>query len=161
MNATIPTPTYSQAELAMYHHQSLGNPQKDTLLRALRKHPTQFKTFPGLTYKLISAHLPPSEATEKDHTTMARKGLRSFRSMTKNMTNAHRNISNFLLAEEVCLAQEDEIYCYVILGDTNNNKICSDLTGRFPVDSYDVKTTFLLGMSINSMPFYDYEIARR
>ena len=63
MNATTPTPTYSQAELAMYHHQLLGNPPKDTLLRALRKHPTQFETFPGLTYELISTHLPPSKAT--------------------------------------------------------------------------------------------------
>ena len=42
-NFTTPTSTFSQAELAMYHHQSLGNPRKDTILRALRKHPTQLR----------------------------------------------------------------------------------------------------------------------
>ena len=118
-NVTTPTPTFSQAELALYHHQSLGNPRKDTMLRALRKHPTQFQTFPGLSYELVSTHLPPSEATEKIHIIMTRKGLRSTRTMTKKLVKARHNISNFLPAEEVCLAEEDEIYCYAILGDSN------------------------------------------
>ena len=59
--------------------------------------------------------------------------------MAKNMANARRKTSNFLLAEEVCLAQEDKIYCYAILGDNNNNTVYSNLTGRFPVESYDGK----------------------
>ena len=49
-NAITQVPTMSKAELAMYHHQSLGNPRKDALLRALRRHPDQFKTFPGLNW---------------------------------------------------------------------------------------------------------------
>ena len=150
-NVTTPTPTFSQAELAMYHHQSLGNPRKDTMLRALRKHPTQFQTFPGLSYELVSAHLPPSEATEKGHMIMTRKGLRSTRTMAKKLVKVHRDISNFLPAEEVCLAEGDEIYCYAILGDGNENPIYSDLTGRFPVESYNGKTTFLLHTCTNSM----------
>ena len=48
VNATTSTPSYSQAELAIYHHQCLGNPRKETILRVLRKHPTQFETFLGL-----------------------------------------------------------------------------------------------------------------
>ena len=53
-NVATPTLTFSQVELAMYHHQSLGNPRKDTMLKALRKHPTQFQTSPGLSYELVS-----------------------------------------------------------------------------------------------------------
>ena len=139
MNATTQIPTFSQTELAMYHHQSLGNPRKETLLKALKKHPTQFETFPGLTYTLISAHLPPSEATEKGHMIMTRKGLRSTNKLIKKMAEARRDIGNFLPAEEMCLAEEDEIYCYAVLGDNNENTIYSDQTGRFPVESYDGK----------------------
>ena len=50
--------TTSMAELAMYHHQSLGSPPRTTLLRAIRKHPNLFHTFPGLNYELIRKHLP-------------------------------------------------------------------------------------------------------
>ena len=138
-NATTLTPTFSKPELAMYHHQSLGNPRKETLLRALREHPDQFKIFPGLTYEVISAHLPPSEATEKGHMIMTRKGLRSTRTMANKLAKARHDISNFLPKVEVCLAEEDKIYCYAILGDNNDDTIYSDLTGRFPVESYDGK----------------------
>ena len=41
--------------------------------------------------------------------------------------------------EEACLAEEDKIYCYAVLGDKNERTIYSDLTGRFPVESYDGK----------------------
>ena len=95
VNTTTPTPTFSKAELAMYYHQSLGNPRKETLLKRIRKHPTQFKTFPGLTCDLVSTHLPPSEATEKGHMILTRKGLRSTRTMAKNIANARRDISIF------------------------------------------------------------------
>ena len=150
-NVTTLTPTFSRLELAMYHHQFLGNPRKETMLKALRKHPSQFQTFPGLSYELVSAHLPPSEATEKGHMIMTRKGLRSTRTMANKLMKARHDISNFLPAEEVCLAEEDEIYCYAILGDSNENTIYSDLTGRFPVESYDGKTTCLLLTCTNSM----------
>ena len=59
--------------------------------------------------------------------------------MAKKLVKARRDISNSLPADEVCLAEEDEIYCYVILGDSNDNTIYSDLTGRFSEESYDEK----------------------
>ena len=70
----------------MYHYQSLGNPRKKTLLRALKRHPDQFVTFSGLTWDLINNHLPPSKATEKGHMIMTRKGLKSTRSIAKTTT---------------------------------------------------------------------------
>ena len=70
---------------------------------------------------------------------MARKGLRSTRKMRKQIAEARRDISNFLPAEEMCLAEEDEIYCHAVLGDSNDNTIYSDLTRRFPVESYNGK----------------------
>ena len=144
-NVTTQITTFSREELAMYHHQSLGNPRKETLMRALKENPTQFETFPGLTHELIRDHLPPSEATEKGHMIMTRKGLKSTRTMTKQLVKARRDVGNFLPAEEVCLAEEDEIYCYAILGDSNDNTIYSDLTWRFPVESYDGKNYIFIG----------------
>ena len=64
-NVTTQITTFSREELAMYHHQSLGNPRKETLMSALKENPSQFETFPGLTHELIRDHLPPSKATEK------------------------------------------------------------------------------------------------
>ena len=59
--------------------------------------------------------------------------------MAKNMVQARCNIGNFLPAEEMCEAQEDKIYYYTILGDTNDNTFYSNLTVRFPVESYGGK----------------------
>ena len=92
-NAITQVPTMSRAELVMYHHQSLGNPRKDALLRALKRHPDQFVTFPGLPWDLIKNHLPPTEATEKRHMIMTRKGLKSTRSITRQITKARKDIS--------------------------------------------------------------------
>ena len=39
--------------------------------------------------------------------------------------------------EHMCSAHEDEIYCFAVIGDKNENTIYSDLTGQFPVRSYD------------------------
>ena len=110
-NAITQVPTMSRAELAMYHHQSLGNPRKDTLLRALKRHPDQFVTFPGLEWDLIKNHLPPSEATDKGHMIMTRKGLKSTRAITRQITKTRKYISNLLPTEKVYLAEEDKLYC--------------------------------------------------
>ena len=42
--------TSSQAELAMYHHQSLGSPPKTTFLKAIKRHTNLYSTLPGLSY---------------------------------------------------------------------------------------------------------------
>ena len=68
--------TSSKAELAAYHHQSLGSPPMSTLLLVLKNHPNLFFTFPGLTYELINKHLPPSSATAKGHTCVVIPGNR-------------------------------------------------------------------------------------
>ena len=38
--------------------------------------------------------------------------------------------------KHVCTAQEDELFCYAVLGD-KDNKIYSNLTRQFPVRSYE------------------------
>ena len=144
----------TRAELAMYHHQLLGNPRKDALLRALKRHPDQCVAFPGSNSDLFNNHLPPSEATDKEHMIMTRKGLKSTRAVARQITKTRKDVSNLLPTEEVCFAEEDKIYCYVVLEDKNERTIYSDLTGRFPVESYDEKkTTFLLLMRTNSILF--------
>ena len=39
-------------------------------------------------------------------------------------------------AEEICAAEDDEIFCYSITTDNDGNVIYSDLAGRFPIESY-------------------------
>ena len=38
--------------------------------------------------------------------------------------------------EHFCSAIEDKIFFFAVIGDANENKIYSDLTGRFPIQSY-------------------------
>ena len=85
-NALIPTST--RAELAQYYHQCMGSPPKSALLRALRNHPNELETFPGLNKNLIMKHLPPSKATAKGHMKRPKKGIRSTNKKAK--TNTHR-----------------------------------------------------------------------
>ena len=39
--------------------------------------------------------------------------------------------------KHICSIEEDEIYCVVVICDRNENKIYRDLTGRFPIQSYE------------------------
>ena len=75
-NAHSVTSTATQAELAVYHHQSLFCPTETTLLKAVNNN--QLDPFPGLTKALLK-HLPPSTATYKGHMHRTRQGIQSTR----------------------------------------------------------------------------------
>ena len=85
-------PTSSQEELAMYYHQCLCSPPKSSMLKAIRNN--QLASFPGLTYELISKHLPPSSATDKGHMVRTRQGARSTRSNQKDILDARQSVDD-------------------------------------------------------------------
>ena len=120
----------------MYHHQAMGLPPKSTFFAAIHKHPELVSTFPGLTYDLINKHLPSSTATIKGNMIQNRKGLRSTSSDHKLVVDARRCISHMSPVEQICSTEEDEIYCFAVIDDRNENTIYSNLTGRFPVQLY-------------------------
>ena len=93
--------TSLQAELVMYHHQSLGSPQKSTLLQAIRRHPDLYSTLPGSNYELISKHLPLSEATEKGHMIQIRQGINSTSNNKQEVRDARQDIQNMFPTEHV------------------------------------------------------------
>ena len=84
--------TSTKEELAQYYHQCLLSPPKPTLLQAIDNQP--FKTFPGLTYELISKHLPPSTATDKGHMKRRKQNIRSTRSSQQAIKNAKFEVSD-------------------------------------------------------------------
>ena len=114
--------TTSKAELAKYHHQSIGSPPKSTFLQAIKNHPKQWHTFPGLTYELISQHLPPSTATYKGHMIRTRQGARSTRNNRQEVLDARLDITYMFPSEQVCSAEEDELFCFAVLGDQNTTQ---------------------------------------
>ena len=133
-NALIPTST--RAELAQYYHQCMGSPPKSALLRVLRNHPNELETFPGLNKNLIMKHLPPSKATAKGHMVRVRKGLNSTRSNKKNIQDARDEVDDMDPQEQEYSAFDNEMFCFVVTRNEQNKTIYSDLTGRFPVESY-------------------------
>ena len=69
--------TSSKGELVNYHHQSLGSPTTSAMLNALKNHPTEFMSMPGMDKDLITKYLEPSTATAKGHLVRVRKHIRS------------------------------------------------------------------------------------
>ena len=127
-------PTSSREELAMYYHQCLCSPPKSTLLKAIRNN--QLSSFPGLTYELIAKYLPESAATDKGHMVRTRSGTRSTRHNHQEVVDARLQVEDMNPQEQACTALDDAMFCFAILADENENTIYSDLTGRFPVQSY-------------------------
>ena len=126
--------TTSKPELARYLHQMLCSPPKSTLLKVIRN--KQLESIPGLTYKLIAQHLPPSMATEKGHMVRTRQGLRSTRSDRQATLDARKMVDDMMPPEHACTAEDDEMFCFAALADQNEHTMYSDLAGRFPVRSF-------------------------
>ena len=118
-------PTSTKEELTMYLHQCLCSPTKSALLKAI--HNNQLYSIPGLTYDLIAKHLPPSTATEKGHMIRTRKGACSTRRNHQVVKDERAQVDNMSPPEQVFTAIDDEMFCFAILADQNDNTIYSDL----------------------------------
>ena len=128
--------TTSKSELAIYHHQAMGSPPQTTFLRAIKKYPQLFATYPGLTYELIRKRLPLSTTTLKSRMIHRQQGLDSAGSERKELQDARKSVTDMTPAEHVCAAYKDKIYCLAAIRDTNENTLYNDLTRQFPLQSY-------------------------
>ena len=132
-NAHRITKTATQAELAMYHHQSLFCPTEATLRKAINNH--QLDSFPGLTNALLSK-LPPSTATAKGHMHRTRQGVQSTRRNKDKDKAAKEELEDLNPPQEMCAAEEAEMFCFAALADTREGVIYTDLPGPFPIESF-------------------------
>ena len=66
-----------------------------------------------------------------------RQGINSTREYKQAIRDARQDINNMSPTEHVCSATEDEMFWYDVIGDTHKDTIYSDLTGRYPVQSYE------------------------
>ena len=83
-----------------------------------------------------SKHLPLSEATEKGHMIQIRQGINSTSYNKQAVRDARQDIKNMFPTEHVWSAIENEIFWCAVIGYSHKNTIYSDLTGRFPIQSY-------------------------
>ena len=118
----------------MYYHRILCSPPKSTLLKAIRN--KQLDSFPGLTYELISKHLPPSTATDKGHLIRTRQGVRSTRTNRVHINDARLQVDDMNPPQHACGVTEDTMSCFAVLADAIGGTIYSNLMGRFPVQSF-------------------------
>ena len=109
---------------------------KISYLRALRNHPDELQSFPGFNKNLITKYLPASRATAKGHMVRVRQGLQSTKSNRQDILDARADVDDMAPPEHCCAAIENEMFCFVITRDEHNNTIYSNLTGRFPIESY-------------------------
>ena len=130
--ATNTIQTSTMEELAKYYHQCLLSPPKLTLLQSINNQP--LRTFPGLTYGLISKHLPPSTATDKGHMKRRKQNIRSTRSNKTDIQHAKFEVMDMHPPQQMCAALD--MFCFAALADANEGTMYTDLTGKFPVRSY-------------------------
>ena len=71
INALFDLPSTKQT--ALWYHAAAGWPEKETFLDTIRK--GNYATWPGLTVKIMSKHLPESIETKKGHIKRARQGI--------------------------------------------------------------------------------------
>ena len=122
----------SKAELALFYHQCLGSPAITTLLKAIKN--KQLESFPGLTYELISRHLPQTTADVKGRMSRIRQGVQSTRNQIEQIREARAEVDDMNPDEEICATRE--IYCYAVWADRQTGKMYTDQTGTFPVRSF-------------------------
>jgi hypothetical protein len=65
----------STPALIAYHHATAGYPVKQTWLDAIQR--GAYKTWPGLTYKLVARHCPDADETLRGHMAQPRQHIRS------------------------------------------------------------------------------------
>ena len=99
-------------------HPSLGFPVPSTLLDAIEQ--GFLSTFPGLTKKLVRKHLPKSLQTGKGHLDQERQNLQSTKTKPTTQVPAPPNTKTNILITAIVPATD---------------KIYTDLTGKFPVQS--------------------------
>ena len=119
----------SHAQLATYHHATLGSPASTTLLQAIRR--GHLTTFPGLTSQLISKHLPKSIATTLGHQDQEAKNLRS--TQTTTASSSPTTIHDHDVAPPI--ESRSNQVSVILLDHQHHLKSYSDQTGRFPVPS--------------------------
>ena len=111
----------------MYIHHCLFSPPVTTLVKAIDNN--QLLSFP-VSRRDVVKYLPPSSATIKGHLNRVPKNFRSTTKQEKEIT----------LEEDLHPPQEVnaacELFCFTTLADTNTGTIYTDLTGRFPVQSF-------------------------
>ena len=114
----------TKRDLAQFHHSSLGFPVPSTLLKAIAA--GFLSSLAGLTPQLVKKHLPKSIHTGKGHMDQERKNLQSTKRSKANPlppVNAH----------PAAPPTHTNLFICAIIEATD--KIYSDLTGKFPVQS--------------------------
>jgi hypothetical protein len=133
MAANINT-TSSTAKYARYIHQTLCSPTAVTLLLALTKS-TELRTIPGLTTTLIHNHLPKSTATDKGHMRSHCANIASTRNNHPDIVLARAKVDNMFPIHEACAAHD--MFCFAALPDATTGTMYTDITGAFPVHSFN------------------------
>jgi hypothetical protein len=146
-----------------FAHQSLCNPKISTLLKAIR--PGFLKECPNLSEWLILKYLNPSTATAKGHMKCPRHGIRSTRPKQKKDNTMEptpvpqiappvlpifvpNGIQDVHTGPNVIADDGNEsianIFCFGAFSDKTSGVVYHDLTGSFPLMSFDGSMCFFV-----------------
>jgi hypothetical protein len=115
--------TTNKQEHVQFLHGAAGYPVPSTWIKGITAN--NYTTWPGLESKLVTKHLPKSEATVKGHLNQQRKNLRSTK-VTESKESSDEPTPNQEPTEPT-----EHVYAAII--QEPSGRIDTDLTGRFPV----------------------------
>ena len=144
------------SDLADFLHAACFAPVKSTFLKAIKL--GFFKTWPGLSERLITKHLHPSPATSKGHLCQTRQHLQSTKHNNTHVGDIKHNVESLKkvqalhpkqtkLNHDTLLMDQDSFPTSDIPNERSNNVLYTifdssptelsyiDLTGRFPYKS--------------------------
>ena len=126
----------SKPDIAKWYHASLFSPLNKTLLQAIKN--GHFTTWSNLTVELMK-HIPPSMVTSQFHMKYIRKNI--------NSTNTQGTPPNKDEPMEKLETRSNHVFANII---DPQQRIATNLTGRFPVTSNRVNKYLFILYKYNS-----------
>ena len=137
----------TKEQLCDYLHRAAGHPVKKTWLAAIKA--GEYATWPGLTYELVSNHLPNTEETAMGHLHRRRQNIRSTK--PKPVQNTVEDLEPELQGQAFINKDRTQRVGVHLLGmDELNGMISTDQTGRFPIKSIKGKSYIMVMYNYDS-----------
>ena len=150
----------TRRDLVRYLHAACFSPVTSTWEKAIRKN--FFQTWPALTQKLVTRHLPRSEATVQGHIHKQKQNLQSTRrDGTPTLAIVQRSVPEDMHPASPTPNTREHRVAYGVVNKEELVTAYKDLTGRFPIRSTAGNEYILVGYHYDANCILGYPVKNR
>jgi hypothetical protein len=118
-------------------HAAAGFPTKDSWIKAINN--GNYKTWPGITTKVVNKHFPESVETQKGHTKKQRQNVRSTKLKVKTEETEEEELTRAVSKQSI-----------IVKTFNMDATVYTDQTGRFPVQSSRGNTSLMVMYDVDA-----------